>query len=538
MIHPSARLLFLSLVASVLLLPTSEAKDKTKERRKVDKLQPLVDFIESETMFSPESGFTVLFEQEPVSGEHKGDVDLAAQRLHLRNGQMLWNAQQSLPVSTSVYTEDHLAALGDGSGGLFAVYRATAKTGKHAEDSEVLAQRLSPEGKPLWHEGKKSTVVASTEWNESRPLLSPDGKGGVIVVYQLSTDKGQHAGDSDLAAQRIDANGNLVWEAKEGVPVSNSDVRETNHAILPRPDGGVLVVFEATPRKGKRAGISGIFAQAISVDGKLLWNQGEHPTAVSLSTWSEHAPTLISDGAGGAFVVFTQHSITGEHAGDKDLAVQRILADGTMAWNKGERSMIISDSKFMESKPVLMPDGAGGIIVAFESEPRTGERTGNSDIWAQRIGPDGKRLWNDGKPALVATSLWSERSPSITPTAGGDVLIAFEQHAPRGEHAGDVDIAAQRLDSKGTVLWHDGGRAIELANSARKETQPTLLPDGEGGAVMVFQAEARSGQYAGDKDIHAVRFDANGTLLWNEGKQPAVVATSALMERNFVVVTQ
>ena len=532
------RLFLLPLAAAALLLPTSQAKDKSKERRKVNNLTPLVDFIESETMFSPDSGFTVVFEQEPVSGEHKGDVDLAAQRVHLRNGQMLWNAEQSLPLSTSVYTEDHLSAIGDGAGGVFAAYRATAKTGKHAEDSEVLAQRLSPEGKPLWHEGKKSTVVASTEWNESRPLLSPDGKGGVIAVYQLSTDKGPHAGDSDLAAQRIDGDGNLVWEAKKGIPVSNSEVSESNHAILPRADGGVLVVFEATPRTGKRAGISGIFAQALSIDGKRLWNQGSHPTAVSVSTWSEHEPTLVSDGEGGAFVVFTQHSITGEHAGDKDLAVQRILADGTMAWNGGERAMIVSDTKFMETKPAVVPDGKGGIIVVYESEPRTGDRTGNSDIWAQRIGPDGKPLWNEGQPTHVAYSLWSERAPSVIPIAGGDILVAFEQHAPRGEHAGDVDIAAQRVSSKGKTVWHEGTKATELANSPRKETQPTLLSDGEGGAVLVFGAVARTGEHAGDKDIHALRFDANGKLLWNDGKQPGVVATSGLIERNFVVVTK
>ena len=63
MIYRHARILLLPLALGVLLLPTSHAKDKAKKSRKVDELAPLVDFIESETMFSPESGFTVVFEQ-------------------------------------------------------------------------------------------------------------------------------------------------------------------------------------------------------------------------------------------------------------------------------------------------------------------------------------------------------------------------------------------------------------------------------------------------------------------------------------------
>jgi hypothetical protein len=528
-----------SLRASILLLAIplfgsvahSDARDP-KQTRKVDGLTPLADFIEKQGVFHPDAGFTVFFEHEPTSGEYTGDVDIAASRLHISKGRPIWSARQSMPVSTSVYTESNVHAVSDGSGGWYVAYEATAKTGAHSGDTEVFAQRISADGKPLWHEGEKSVVVASTEWNERAPQVVPDGKGGMVLVYTMSTDIGEHAGDADIAAQRIDPDGKLLWGDGNGVPVTNSTTREENATALPTSDGGVLVVFQATPRTGDRAGVGGIFAQRISPDGRRVWNNGEHPSPVSLSAWSEESPRAISDGKDGAFVVFLQRALTGEHAGDLDLAIQRIQGDGTPAWNQGQSAPVLSDSLLLEREPALAPDGDGGVIVVFEAEPRTGDRAGNIDVWAQRVDKDGKRLWNDGSPLWVATSKWSEKNPQVISDGKGGVFVVFEQHGPRGEHAGDVDLAAQRILPDGTLAWHDGGAALDIANSPMIEINPLLISDGEGGGIVVYEALSRKGVHAGDRDLLAQRFSANGERIWNDGKSPSPVASSRLLERN------
>ncbi len=509
----------------------SDSRD-TKQTRKVDELAPLADFIEKQGAYQPDSGFTVFFEHEPTSGEYTGDVDIAASRLHISKGQPIWSARQSMPVSTSVYTESNVHAVSDGSGGWFVAYEATAKTGAHSGDSEVFAQRVSPDGKPLWHAGEKSVVVASTEWNERSPQVVPDGKGGMVLVYTLSTQIGEHAGDADIAAQRIDANGALLWGDGNGVPVTNSTTREEHSSAFPTSDGGVLVVFQATPRTGDRAGVGGIFAQRLSPSGKRVWNNGEHPSPVSLSAWSEESPRAISDGKDGAFVVFQQRALTGEHAGDFDLAIQRIQGDGTPAWNQGQSAPVLSDSLALEREPALAPDGAGGVIVVFEAEPRTGDRAGNIDVWAQRVDKHGKRVWNEGRPMWVATSKWSERNPQVISDGSGGALVVFEQHAPRGEHAGDVDLAAQRILPDGTLAWHQGGAALDVANSPMIEVNPLLISDGAGGGIVVFEAVSRTGVHAGDRDLLAQRFSGAGARIWNEGKSPSPVASSRLLERN------
>ena len=530
-------LLALALACLVGFAGTQAAAEApTKKPEKVDKLTPLAEFIQNEGVFQAGSGIAIFFEQEPTSGEYNGDVDIGGSRMHIDNGQPLWNARQSMPISTSVYVESNVTAIGDGAGGWFTAYQAAAKTGTHAGASEIFAQRIGPGGKPMWHEGQKSLVAASTEWQEEHPILVSDGQGGAILVYTMRTNIGEHAGDSDIAAQRLTASGELLWGDGNGLPVPNSKPREENPQVLPMSDGGVLVVFQATPRSGERAGIGGIFAQKLSNTGERIWNKGEHPSVVSLSTWSEESPIAVADGEGGAFVVFQQRGLEGDHAGDLDLAAQRITADGEPAWNKGERPVAVAESIFLERSPVVVSDGAGGIIVVYEAEPRSGARAGNVDIWAQRISAKGERTWNNGQPLFVATSKWSETNPQAISDEKGGVFIAFEQHAPRGDHAGDVDIAAQHLLADGSLGWHGGGSAIDMASSDRLEEHPRLVSDGNGGAILVYEAVERKGQYAGDRDLFAQRFSPDGKPIWNDGKQPSPVASSRLQERNATVV--
>ena len=509
---------------------------RAQEVASADEVEPLARFL-SQRMNSSTAGITVLFEQEATSGQYRGDSDIAAQRLSPTSGLLLWGADQSRPLSTSAYVERHITAARDGQGGVIAIFEAEAMIGEHAGDVELFAQRVDNTGTASWNGGSSSLIVASTDWSERRPMALSDANSGVLVFFEMHAPQGEHAGDVDIAAQRITAQGELAWSSGRGVAISSSPLIERHPTAVADGAGGAFVVFEGQPRVGERAGISGIFAQHVRIDGRRTWNNGQYPRTVSMSNWSETRPQPVTDGEGGFLVVFQQEAVNGEHTGDIDLAAQRFDAQGNALWFDGRRSANVSDTSFSETAHAVLSDGQGGAFVVFEAEPRSGERLGDSDLWAQRISADGRAQWNRGSPVFVATSNWSEKNPVLAPDGEGGVVVVFEQHAPRGEFAGDIDLGAQRIDADGNLLWGEGQRALNVANSEWKEHGPHVTADGSRGIVVVFEAEARSGRFAGDAEVLAQRLDMQGVLTWNPPTGPVPIAASTLREGNPVVIS-
>ena len=413
-------------------------------------------------------GTIVAFEEHALTGEYAGDIDIGAQRLS-DDGTMTWNeGKKSAVVSSGKTLERAAVAVPDGVGGLIVAFEMEAASGEGAGDSDIYAQRIDADGNMLWNNGEKSTVVAASKWSEKRPVIVPDGKGGAIIIFEEYAPAGEYAGDIDVGAQRISPDGKLLWNGGEkSATVASSKLLERASAAIPDGLGGVIVAFEVEARTGEEVGDSDIYAQRLDADGKMVWNGGEKSSTVAASKWSEKRPVVISDGARGAIVVFEEHGPAGKFAGDLDVGAQRISSDGKMMWNDGQKSASVADSDtLLERAPAALPDGDGGVIVAFEQETRTGEEVGDSDIYAQRLDANGKRMWNNGeKSSPVAASKWSEKRPVVISDGAGGAIVAFEEHGPAGKFAGDIDVGIQRISAGGKMLWNEGQKSASVADS-------------------------------------------------------------------------
>jgi hypothetical protein len=69
------------------------------------------------------------------------------------------------------------------------------------------------------------------------------------------------------------------------------------------------------------------------------------------------------------------------------------------------------------------------------------------------------------------------------------------------------DIYAQRLDAAGEPVWTPGGTPVIAAEG--KQDAPTLIPDGDGGALFAWHDD-RSGSF----DIFIQHLKADGSLRW------------------------
>jgi hypothetical protein len=515
--------------------PPSEAteKDVAEDAGMENGLGDLANFFQEGLPSCGLDSVLVIFEQESAAGEHKGDSDIAAQCVSLADGHVLWNTERATLVSGSVYQESNVQMISDGHGGAVAVFQAEMRTGEHAGDTEIFAQRLGKSGRLAWRNGERSVVVASSNWREQKPQIVASEPGSFIVVYELSTNTGEHAGDVDISANRIDVDGAILWKSGSSTGVSNGSGMESHPTAISDGEGGALIFFEAVARSGKMAGVGAILGQRINSAGERIWNKGEYPSVAAMTNWAERRPFALADGSGGAFVLFERQGLTGEHRGDLDVAAQHVDANGVGQWSSNQ-GLALADSNHLESNVRAVSDGAGGFIAVFDVAAPDGENAGNSDLYGQRVSPTGEKLWNNGKPVLLASSKWSDKGHRLLADGSGGVFLVFERHAPVGKHAGDIDLAGVRINGEGIHVWGQPERPLDLSNSPLKESKPQLIATRDDGLAMVFEVEAQTGEFAGDSEIYILRFGPDGSKAWEKAMP---LASSRLLERAPVAMT-
>jgi hypothetical protein len=332
------------------------------------------------------------------------------------------------------------------------------------------------------HDPNSGNLPLCTATNDQRyPAIIPDGAGGTIVAWH-----DDRIGTSyNIYAQRISAGGTPLWTAN-GVALCTASGDQLYPTLASDGAGGAIVTWH-----DQRAGVGStdIYAQRISSAGAVQWTA--NGVALCTATSDQTYPTIVSDGASGAIV--TWYDYRGGAA--SDIYVQRISAGGTVQWTANGVALCTATNS--QYAPLVVSDGTGGAIVTWYDQ-----RSGNSDIYAQRVSGTGTPQWTANGVALgVATG--SQSSPAITADGSGGAIVTW--HDYRGGIS--YDIYAQRISADGTVQWVANGVAVCVA--AGNQTYPTIATDGAGGAISTWQDDRN-----GDYDIYAQRISAGGTVQW------------------------
>ncbi len=157
-----------------------------------------------------------------------------------------------------------------------------------------------------------------------------------------------------------------------------------------------------------------------------------------------------------------------------------------------------------QTTPQIVSDGAGGAIIAYYKHVSGG----TIDIYAQRIDAGGQILWTPDGVAVCAADQ-NQGYLQMCADGTGGALITWSDY-----RTGGTGVYAQRIDSSGTALWTtDGAKAIYLTHY---QWAPQIVSDGAGGAIVTWHER----RIAGQEDIYAQRFDADGDTLWPPGGLP------------------
>ena len=304
-----------------------------------------------------------------------------------------------------------------------------------------------------------------------------DGLGGTIITWH---DFHQASTYSDIYTQQVDSNGSILWTSN-GVAICTGGYL-SSPAMESDNTGGAIIAW-----RDKRKGNWHIYAQRVDENGNTLWRS--NGVAICTTVTMQSAPSLTGDGAQGAIITWENNP-----TGNANIYAQRVDCSGVVLWDAG--GVAISTAPASQSSPVIVEDGSGGAVIAWEDN-----RNGNYDIYAQRIDSNGAVLWITNGVA-VCTATADQPSPVLITDGFGGVIIAWQDN-----RNGNLDIYAQRIADDGTCQWTAEGIAVTTAEF--DQSSPVIVSDDSGGAVIAWVD-----WHVGTEDIYAQRVDRDGHILW------------------------
>jgi|CXWL01.1.fsa_nt_gi hypothetical protein len=251
-----------------------------------------------------------------------------------------------------------------------------------------------------------------------------------------------------------------------------------------------------------RAAIVGTLLIVSGAPARAAWIVDGSPICTDPS--QQRYATLTSDGANGAFIFW-------EDDRGADVYGQHVDSNGTRQW--APNGMPITSGENAQGAPGAIPDGAGGAILHWT------DYSGGSDLYAQRINPNGLPQWGaSGIPICTAApQSWCEMVPDRLVVASQPHGVIMAWGDSRDSYQ---DIYVQHVNPDGGGLWKVDG--VLLCGAVDNQDDPVLAMDGaEGsagqqGAIVAWQ-DSRNGGWQ-NFDIYARRIDAGGTPLWaNDG---------------------
>lgn len=466
-----------------------------------------------------------------------------------------WTPQN--PDNVRASSKDHamqqrVQMVSDGSGGAIIVWEDIRLGSRR---SRIYTQRIDRKGECQWGFGcgpggtaPNGVPVAEPPpddltGGQTGPRLISDGNGGAIVIWQ---DRRNFATTGvDIYAQRIDSFGQPVWPEDMVVSVARSDQSYAGSSsgvfsqrvppeLVSDGNGGAIVVWQ-DDRDSGTTGVD-IYAQRINADGERQWENGPGSLdfdgiPVSTAAHRQHVPKLISDGNGGAILVW-EDLAPDPSIDDHRLRMQRLSADGEAQWASDGielvRFQLAGDiHPYLEASPHLISDGIGGAIVVWRD--RRSQGTTQSNINAQRVDADGQRLWEngtgsgdyDGMPVSVASG--NQTYPKIVDDGSNGAIVVWVDNRDETRPY----LFAQRLNADGLRQWENGagsgdyeGVPVTTYTTANNndEYNARMVADGFGGAIIAWE-ERRDSDFTG-VDIYAQKLNASGVRLWENGVSP------------------
>lgn len=216
---------------------------------------------------------------------------------------------------------------------------------------------------------------------------------------------------------------------------------------------------------------------------------------VSVGSFTQDEPEVISDGAGGAIITFVKEGGTS----GADIYARRILSDGTLDPTWPSSGLVVCSASGGQTYPKLVPDGSGGAIVAWLDHRGL---TTDQDIYAQHVLANGQcdPIWPvNGRAICVAPK--RQVDPAIVSDGAGGAWLTWSDYR-FGTYS---DVYYQHVIASGQIAPNIVANGAPLCDDVGYQEQPGAVSDGAGGAIFTW-TDGRTFAY----DVYAQHVLASG----------------------------
>ncbi len=365
-----------------------------------------------------------------------------------------------LALTTTTGKQTNFAATSDGFGGFIVVWQEVTN-----DDGDILAQRFGANGQRLWGLNGKEVYRGSKE--QSAPKVIATGEGGAYVFWH-----DQRTGSQDLIGQRLNENGDKLWNA-DGVELVTTRRAQTLGAAVLIPERGFALAWQdenPTPAQ--------VFVQYYDQTGKAQWSA---PVRIAQSSGEQSEPRMLletNNANGFAFYV----AWLDERFNVPNVYAQKLDVAGALLW--GTAGIAAGRAAGAQKEIQLLRDAANGLFIIWEDA-----RTDKGDLFAQRFDGAGNAQWPvAGLPFAQAEQ--GQFRPRVALDQHGGFIAVWEDERGTG-----TNIYAQRVSALGQIVWPAGG--LVLTDHGKKNSQAhvqTLLSsrawsvwmDERNGSVDIF----------------------------------------------------
>ncbi len=308
--------------------------------------------------------------------------DIYLQKIDLATGDRLLTIDT--PACRAAGNQTAIQIVPDGAGGAFVSWQDPRAA---STDINIYMTRVNNDCLPSSGWATDGIPVCVATGNQTGLVMISDKNNGVYLTWQ---DFRAGSTNGDIYAQRVAADGNVLWTAN-GVPVSINFGSQTLPQILAVSDGAVLTWTD--PRLGTSN--RDIYAQKIArSNGDTLWAPTGGGVKICDAPGNQPSNTsdglqLVTDGGDGAFIVWvdTRNSTTSGN----DIYAQKISSAGAVQW--ADNGVVVTNATANQGNIIgaeYIP-ASGGPLVCWQ-DARSG--TANGEIYGALLSADGNLTSN------------------------------------------------------------------------------------------------------------------------------------------------
>lgn len=350
---------------------------------------------------------------------------------------------------------------------LWVSYYSTA-TGSYVERLQL----LDPSGaKLLGGDGLLVSDNAQDTWVMDTALATADDDAAILAFGDIRT------GQEEVYAYKIATDGTFEWGA-DGLALEAGGDPNAWPSVVIASDGDAVFSFESWPDDESVKDSSVL--QRVTPDGMLLWGDG---VVLANPAMDVIRPRLAAADNGAVIVVWIE---TPDLMSDERvIRARKIAPSGEPVWTD-DRTVISGQPIPMYIEPILEPDGAGGVFVAF-TQVDPGEML---HAYVQHLDANGTSTMPAGGVALSTDESreWTDPCPAWIASANELVVSWREMDASQGSNG----LAVQRFTPDGARGW--GGEGVRLVDLS-PDWLGSSATRGSGSGAAIFYGTAPAADF-------------------------------------------